>query len=119
VLGADLTTKAEIKGAALEHSTYRHPLYERGKASILIGGDYMTTESGTGLVHTAPGHGEEDFRVGQRYGLPMLCPVDERGDMTDRSRSLCRVECVERRQPRGDRSSRKGRFFAQAGALPA
>jgi isoleucyl-tRNA synthetase len=81
VLGADLTVKAEIKGAALEHSTYRHPLYER-ESPILIGGDYVTTESGTGLVHTAPGHGEEDFRVGQRYGLPILCPVDERGDMT-------------------------------------
>jgi isoleucyl-tRNA synthetase len=81
VLGANLTVKAEIKGAALEHSTYRHPLYER-ESPILIGGDYVTTESGTGLVHTAPGHGEEDFRVGQRYGLPILCPVDERGDMT-------------------------------------
>ncbi|HEY9889369.1 MAG TPA: isoleucine--tRNA ligase, partial [Candidatus Obscuribacterales bacterium] len=49
---------------------------------IIIGGDYITTESGTGLVHTAPGHGQEDFQVGQRYGLAVLCPVDERGDMT-------------------------------------
>jgi isoleucyl-tRNA synthetase len=81
VLGSKLTVKAEIKGAALEHSTYRHPLYDR-QSDILIGGDYVTTESGTGLVHTAPGHGEEDFRVGQRYGLPILCPVDEKGDMT-------------------------------------
>ena len=81
VLGSDLIVKAELKGAALEHSTYRHPLFDR-ESPILIGGDYVTTESGTGLVHTAPGHGEEDFRVGQRYGLPVLCPVDEKGDMT-------------------------------------
>ncbi|MBF2036306.1 MAG: isoleucine--tRNA ligase [Leptolyngbyaceae cyanobacterium T60_A2020_046] len=89
LLGTELTLKAELKGKDLEYSTYRHPLQSqlptdlRGDTSpIIIGGDYVTTESGTGLVHTAPGHGEEDFRVGQRYGLPVLCPVDERGDMT-------------------------------------
>jgi len=82
VLDSGLIIKAEVKGAALEHSTYRHPLFDR-ESPILIGGDYVTTESGTGLVHTAPGHGEEDFKVGQRYGLPILCPVDEKGDMTE------------------------------------
>lgn len=89
VFGSELTPKAELKGADLEGCTYRHPLQDqlptdkRGETSpILIGGDYVTTESGTGLVHTAPGHGDEDFRVGQRYGLPVLCPVNERGDMT-------------------------------------
>jgi isoleucyl-tRNA synthetase len=82
VLGSELTVKAEIKGAALEQSIYRHPLFDR-ESPIVIGGDYVTTESGTGLVHTAPGHGDEDFRVGQRYGLPVLCPVDEKGDMTE------------------------------------
>ncbi len=87
--GTELTLKAEIKGADLEGCTYRHPLQDklptdkRGDTSpLIIGGDYITTESGTGLVHTAPGHGQEDFQVGQRYGLPVLCPVDERGDMT-------------------------------------
>ena len=90
VFGTELTVKAEIKGEALEGCTYRHPLQaqlptdKRGDTSpIIIGGDYITTESGTGLVHTAPGHGQEDFQVGQRYGLAVLCPVDERGDMTE------------------------------------
>jgi isoleucyl-tRNA synthetase len=90
VMGTDLTLKAELKGADLEGSTYRHPLQDhlptdkRGDTSpIVIGGDYVTTESGTGLVHTAPGHGQDDFVVGQRYGLAVLCPVDERGDMTE------------------------------------
>ncbi|MBD2427505.1 isoleucine--tRNA ligase [Phormidium sp. FACHB-1136] len=82
VLESELVVKSEIQGAALEHSTYRHPLFDR-ESPILIGGDYVTTESGTGLVHTAPGHGDEDFKVGQRYGLPVLCPVDEKGDMTE------------------------------------
>ncbi|MGF1569676.1 MAG: isoleucine--tRNA ligase [Nodosilinea sp.] len=81
VLDSELSVKAEIQGVALEHSTYRHPLFDR-ESPIVIGGDYVTTESGTGLVHTAPGHGEDDFKVGQRYGLPVLSPVDEKGDMT-------------------------------------
>ena len=80
-LGVELTVKAELKGAALEHSTYRHPLFDR-ESPIVIGGDYVTTESGTGLVHTAPGHGVDDFMVGQRYGLPVLSPVDDEGNFT-------------------------------------
>lgn len=46
-------------------------------------GDHVTTDAGTGCVHTAPGHGEDDFIVGQKYGLEVLCPVDEKGNMTD------------------------------------
>lgn len=79
--GTSLTIKATLKGQALEFSTYQHPLFDR-ESPIVIGGDYVTTESGTGLVHTAPGHGEDDFKVGKRYNLPVLCPVDERGDFT-------------------------------------
>ena len=46
-----------------------------------MGGDYLTTESGTGLVHTAPGHGMDDFNVGQKYKLPITCIVDEKGNL--------------------------------------
>lgn len=81
LLDVSLTVKAELPGKALELSTYRHPLFER-ESPIVIGGDYVTTESGTGLVHTAPGHGEDDFRVGQQYGLPVLSPVDDAGNFT-------------------------------------
>jgi isoleucyl-tRNA synthetase len=81
-LGTSLTLKAEISGTALEHSTYLHPLFDR-QSPIVIGGDYVTTESGTGLVHTAPGHGMDDFIVGQRYGLPILSPVDDGGNFTE------------------------------------
>ncbi len=77
-----LTVKATVPGRALEHSTYKHPLFDR-ESEVVIGGDYVTTESGTGLVHTAPGHGQEDYVVGQRYGLPILSPVDDRGNFTE------------------------------------
>ncbi len=80
--GAELTVKATFKGKELENSTYRHPLFDR-ESPIVIGGDYITTESGTGLVHTAPGHGQEDYIVGQRYGLAILAPVDGDGNFTE------------------------------------
>jgi isoleucyl-tRNA synthetase len=86
-LNLTLTTKAVIKGAELEHCTYKHPLYDR-QSPIIIGGDYITTESGTGLVHTAPGHGQEDYIVGQKYGLPILAPVDGDGNFTEEAGEL-------------------------------
>jgi isoleucyl-tRNA synthetase len=85
----NLDIKATIKGAALEHCTYKHPLYDR-QSPIIIGGDYITTESGTGLVHTAPGHGQEDYIAGQKYGLPILAPVDGDGNFTEEAGELFR-----------------------------
>jgi isoleucyl-tRNA synthetase len=86
ILKTELTIKAEILGKDLEFCYYRHPLHQQAafdrESPIVIGGDYVTTESGTGLVHTAPGHGQDDFIVGQRYGLPVLSPVDEEGNFT-------------------------------------
>lgn len=76
-----LVVKATLPGKLLEHSTYRHPLFDREGPLVL--GDYVTTESGTGLVHTAPGHGQEDYGVGQHYGLAVLSPVDGNGCFTD------------------------------------
>ena len=74
------TIVKEINGSELENITYKHPLFNRISPVIL--GDHVTLESGTGLVHTAPGHGEDDFVVGKKYGLDILCPVDSRGFMT-------------------------------------
>lgn len=70
------------KGTELEGCTYAHPLFDR-TSPVLIGGDYITTDTGTGLVHTAPGHGQEDFQVGQKHGLPLLSPVDDAGRFTE------------------------------------
>ncbi|MBF2056436.1 MAG: isoleucine--tRNA ligase [Cyanobacterium sp. T60_A2020_053] len=79
--GCELIIKTVIKGEELELSTYQHPLFDR-ESPVVIGGDYITTESGTGLVHTAPGHGQEDYITGQKYHLPILSPVDDKGNFT-------------------------------------
>ncbi len=71
-----------LKGSELVGLHYRHPLLDR-TSPVVVGGDYITTESGTGLVHTAPGHGVEDFHTGREHGLGVLCPVDEGGTLTD------------------------------------
>ncbi|KUP08591.1 isoleucine--tRNA ligase [Bacillus coahuilensis m2-6] len=70
-----------VRGAELEYVKAKHPLYDR--ESLVILGDHVTTETGTGCVHTAPGHGEDDFLVGKQYGLDVLCPVDDKGVMTE------------------------------------
>ncbi len=80
-LGLTLNVSAKVKGEFLEGILYRHPLMNR-TSPVVLGGDYITTESGTGLVHTAPGHGVDDFNTGTKYNLPILCPVDERGIFT-------------------------------------
>jgi len=65
------------QGQALEHLLLQHPY--NGREVPVILGEHVTTETGTGAVHTAPGHGQEDFEVGQRYGLEVYNPVDGRG----------------------------------------
>ena len=74
-------TLGTFKGQALEHKTYQHPLYDR--VSPIIVGEHVTDTDGTGLVHTAPGHGEDDYRIGRSYSLDILCPVDDRGYMME------------------------------------
>jgi isoleucyl-tRNA synthetase len=68
---------ATFAGAHLERAVFEHPFLDRESLGIL--GDHVTLEQGTGAVHTAPGHGQEDFAVSQRYGLPTYCPVDGAG----------------------------------------
>ena len=69
-------------GRELEMMTARHPFYERD--SLVIVGDHVTTEAGTGCVHTAPGFGVDDFNVCRKYpGIGIVVPVDDRGIMTD------------------------------------
>ena len=73
----DAEVLGTCKGDALEHQLVQHPFYDRQVPVIL--GDHVTVEAGTGAVHTAPGHGDEDFRVGQQYDLPISNPVDGNG----------------------------------------
>ncbi len=73
----DAPVKATITGRELEGARARHPWIDRD--SLLILGEHVTLDTGTGLVHTAPGHGQEDYDVGRRYGLDVYAPVDDAG----------------------------------------
>jgi isoleucyl-tRNA synthetase len=109
-LGAQLTVKATFKGYELEHCKYRHPLCDR-ESPIVIGGDYVTTESGTGLVHTAPGHGQEDYQVGMRYNLPILSPVDADGNFTAEAGQFAKLNVL------GEGNAAVVQALEQAGSL--
>ncbi|HHY81035.1 MAG TPA: isoleucine--tRNA ligase, partial [Thermoanaerobacter sp.] len=80
---SDYEIVAVFKGKDLEGMKATHPLYDRD--SLIILGEHVTLEAGTGCVHTAPGHGEEDFLVGQEYGLDVLNPIDDKGYFTDKA----------------------------------
>ncbi|MGI6024543.1 isoleucine--tRNA ligase [Pediococcus parvulus] len=71
-----------VKGADMDRVLTQHPFYPERKLVVMLG-DFVTLDAGTGLVHTAPGFGEDDFRVGQQYGLDILVPVNDQGYMTD------------------------------------
>ncbi len=68
---------ARMKGEQLEHLRFQHPLYARPSIAVL--GDYVTLDAGTGAVHTAPGHGADDFNTGMKYGLEIYAPVGPSG----------------------------------------
>lgn len=68
-----------VSGKGLEGLAYQHPFLEDAVSRKVVLADYVSQEEGTGLVHIAPGHGQEDYLVGLKYGLPILMPVDSRG----------------------------------------
>ena len=73
----DYKVIARCKGEALDKLEFRHPFYDR--QSIIVLGDHVTLDAGTGAVHTAPGHGQDDYIVGLKYGLEVLNPVGDNG----------------------------------------
>ncbi len=75
---AEYSVLGRIQGQKFEKLRFAHPFID-GRESLGVIADYVTLEQGTGLVHTAPGHGQEDYVTGQRYGLPTYCPVDAAG----------------------------------------
>lgn len=77
----DFVVVGSCKGEALEHLSLQHPFYNRQVPVIL--GDHVTTDAGTGAVHTAPAHGQDDFAVGQKYGIEVYNPVGGNGVYVD------------------------------------
>jgi isoleucyl-tRNA synthetase len=81
-------------GRELEHATYRHPFVGRHGKVVLA--KYVSVDDGTGLVHTAPGHGAEDYQTGRAYNLPTLSPVDAGGRFFDDNFSFGLPEAIDR-----------------------
>jgi isoleucyl-tRNA synthetase len=78
----DCSIVARFASTEFDRGLARHPIFD-DKTSLIMLGSHVTLEQGTGCVHTAPGHGTDDFMIGQAYGLPVFCPVDARGRYTD------------------------------------
>ena len=76
-----IVREKEFKGSELEYVTAQHPFIDR--TSLVILGDHVTTDAGTGCVHTAPGHGEDDYVIGQKYDLGVISPIDDKGVFTE------------------------------------
>ena len=89
----ELTVLAEMKGSEFEFMTASHPLFNR--ESIVILGDHVTTDAGTGCVHTAPGHGQEDYEICRKYdaegkvNIGIVVPVDDHGKMNEDAGKYC------------------------------
>src|SRR5262245_53513446 len=90
---SDPRVLAEFPGSALENSRTRHPWLDR--ESQVIFGEHVNLEAGTGAVHTAPGHGQEDYEVGLRYGLDVYAPVDGSGRFTSEVEGLAREQVFD------------------------
>lgn len=71
----------EFVGREIERTTYQHPFLDR--TGVIILGTHVTADAGTGCVHTAPGHGQDDYVVGTRYGLPVISPINHKGVLTE------------------------------------
>lgn len=100
-----------IKGADLEYMKTQHPFLDR--ESLVIVGNHVTLESGTGCVHTAPGHGIEDFGVCQNYPeLPMVVPVDANGCLTDEAGQFSGLSVEKAGKPIADYLDNIGALFA-------
>jgi len=84
----------EVKGSDLEGIEYTHPIKNK-ICNLIIGGDYINTDSGTGIVHTAPGHGMDDFNAGIRYELPITCVVDEKGILNEEASIFCGLNVLK------------------------
>ena len=103
-LGWDKAVVARFPGSKLEHAVFRHPFLDRDSLGIL--GDHVTLEQGTGAVHTAPGHGQEDFVIGKRYGFRFIARSTRPANLSGgrRRRKAAGRVCSARRFGRRTRS---------------
>ena len=107
----DYEVVATIKGSELEYMKTAHPFMDR--ESVVIVGDHVTLESGTGCVHTAPGHGVEDYDVCRNYPeIPIIVPVDENGVLTEEARMFSGLKTADANKPIAEHLEKIGALFA-------
>ena len=107
----DYEVVATIKGAELEYMKTAHPFMDR--ESVVIVGDHVTLESGTGCVHTAPGHGVEDYDVCRNYPeIPIIVPVDENGVLTEEAGMFAGLKTADANKPIAEHLEKIGALFA-------
>lgn len=107
----DYEVVATIKGSELEYMKTAHPFMER--ESVVIVGDHVTLESGTGCVHTAPGHGVEDYDVCRNYPeIPIIVPVDENGVLTEEAGMFAGLKTSDANKPIAEHLEKIGALFA-------
>lgn len=107
----DYEVVATIKGAELEYMKTAHPFMDR--ESVVIVGDHVTLESGTGCVHTAPGHGVEDYDVCRNYPeIPIIVPVDENGVLTEEAGMFAGLKTADANKPIAEHLDKIGALFA-------
>ena len=107
----DYETVGIIKGSELEYMKTAHPFIDR--TSLVIVGDHVTLESGTGCVHTAPGHGVDDFVVCRKYPeIPIVVPVDENGVLTEEAGQFAGLTTDEANKPIAEHLEKIGALFA-------
>jgi isoleucyl-tRNA synthetase len=102
---------ARVPGRSLEGLVFRHPIYARDSVGVL--GDYVTLEQGTGAVHTAPGHGADDFNTGVKYGLEIYAPVGPGGHFAETVEHFAGLRVFDANPAIEDELERRGRLWAR------
>ncbi len=106
---------ARIPGRKLDRIEIQHPFLDRKIIGVLA--DYVTAEDGTGCVHTAPGHGREDYQTGVQYGIDVYCPVDESGRLTEGLPEYVGKKVFDANEPIVELLKSRGVLVGQAGWL--
>ncbi len=107
------TVLGTVLGENLEGTHYKHPFLEREPESQVLLSDFVTLDQGTGCVHIAPGHGEEDHEVGLRYGLPALSPVNDRGLLTKEAGPFAGMHVFKANRPITDHLKASGALLQE------
>jgi isoleucyl-tRNA synthetase len=107
----DFRILTQLHAKDLEHLEAKHPLYDR--ASVIVLAPYVTLDAGTGCVHTAPGHGREDYETGREYGLDVYSPVDDAGRFTPEVEFFAGLQVFEANRTVNEKLAQRGALLKE------